>query len=127
MMKKIDALKIALTTMTDAEAIETVKHMIAQLAAPHPMSEEKKAARRENAATERRKLMAKVAPAITAVLPTSAEEGRTVKEIFEAAKVNLPSDFTANKVQYVLLHDMVDIVGKTEAKGKANTYYRIVK
>ena len=127
MMKKIDALKIALTTMTDAEAIETVKHMIAQLSAPRPMSEEKKAARRENAAAERRELMTKVIPPITAVLPTSAEEGRTAKEIFEAAKANLPSDFTANKVQYVLLHDMIDIVGKTEAKGKANTYYRIAK
>lgn len=127
MMKKIDALKIALTTMTDAEAIETVKHMIAQLSAPHPMSEEKKAARRENAAAERRVLMAKVIPPITAALPTSAEEGRTAKEIFEAAKANLPSDFTANKVQYVLLHDMINIVGKTEAKGKANTYYRITK
>lgn len=127
MMKKIDALKIALATMTDAEAIETVKHMIAQLSAPRPMSEEKKAARREKTAAARHELMAKVIPAITAVLPTSAEEGRTAKEIFEAAKANLPSDFTANKVQYVLLNDIADIVGKTEAKGKANTYYRIAK
>ena len=146
-MTKKDALTIALSTLTAStypnpnfngedtvrkeipaeEVREVITKMIAQLSAPHPMSEEKKAARRENAAAERRGLMAKVIPAITAVLPTSAEEGRTAKETFEAAKANLPSDFTANKVQYVLLHDMIDIVGKTEAKGKANTYYRIVK
>ena len=146
-MTKKDALTIALSTLTAStytnpsfdgkdttrkeipaeEVREVIKKMIAQLSAPRPMSEEKKAARRENAAAERHALMTKVIPPITAVLPTSAEEGRTAKEIFEAAKANLPSDFTANKVQYVLLHDMIDIVGKTEAKGKANTYYRIAK
>jgi len=146
-MTKKDALTIALSTLTAStytnpsfdgkdttrkeipveEVREVIKKMIAQLSAPRPMSEEKKAARRENAAAERHALMTKVIPPITAVLPPSAEEGRTAKEIFEAAKANLPSDFTANKVQYVLLHDMIDIVGKTEAKGKANTYYRITK
>ena len=106
-----------------AEVRETLSKMVESLS----NRETSNATRREKTAAARRELMAKVTPAITAVLPTSAEEGRTVKEIFEAAKINLPSDFTANKVQYVLLHDMVDIVGKTEAKGKANTYYRITK
>lgn len=146
-MTKKDALTIALSTLTAStytnpsfdgkdttrkeipaeEVREVITKMIAQLSAPRPMSEEKKAARREKTAAARHELMAKVIPAITAVLPTSAEEGRTAKEIFEAAKANLPSDFTANKVQYVLLNDIADIVGKTEAKGKANTYYRIAK
>ena len=146
-MTKKDALTIALSTLTAStytnpsfdgkdttrkeipaeEVREVITKMIAQLSAPRSMSEEKKAARREKTAAARHELMAKVIPAITAVLPTSAEEGRTAKEIFEAAKANLPSDFTANKVQYVLLNDIADIVGKTEAKGKANTYYRIAK
>ena len=34
----------------------------------------------------------------------------------------LPADFTAAKVQYILIHELADEVVKTEAKGKANVY-----
>ena len=46
----------------------------------------------------------------------------TAKEIFTAARERLPQDFTAPKVQNILLREMADELVKTEAKGKANTY-----
>ena len=46
----------------------------------------------------------------------------TAKEIFSAAQERLPQDFTAAKVQAILLREMKDEVIKTEAKNKPNTY-----
>ena len=47
---------------------------------------------------------------------------RTWDELYEAAKAELPTDFTHNKVQNVLLREMRPELVVTEAKGRANTY-----
>lgn len=46
----------------------------------------------------------------------------TAKEIFTACKDILPEKFTANKVQYLLLHQLADRVVKHENIRSANTY-----
>ena len=122
-MTKKDALTIALNTIDNAEAKTVIESMIAQLSKPRtPKSEEAKAkanaVRKEKTAAARAELVAKVAPVLREALTTPM----TAKELFEAVKVNLPEDFTAPKVQNILLREMRDELTITEAKGKANTY-----
>ena len=66
----------------------------------------------------RAELVAKVAP----ILRKHLTSDLTAKELFEVAKGELPTDFTAPKVQNILLREMAPELVKTEAKGKANTY-----
>jgi len=142
-MTKVDALNVALSTLTadsyevkyDAvfadgtptihtetytqqEVREVIEKMIAQLSKPRKMSDEAKAKAKAKRADARATLMAQVVPILREVITTDM----TAKEIFAAAQERLPQDFTANKVQAVLLREMKDEVIKTEAKGKANTY-----
>ena len=46
----------------------------------------------------------------------------TAKEVFEAAKSELPADCTWNKVQNVLIREMAPELVKTEKKGEPNHY-----
>jgi len=81
---------------------------------------EKQAAKRAEARTA---VVNVVAPILREAL-THTQIGVTAKELYDLAKANLPEDFTANKVQYILLHEMASEVEKIEAKGKPNTYRR---
>ena len=63
-------------------------------------------------------LVAKVAPVLRKFLTADI----TAKELFEAAKAELPEDFSAPKVQNILIREMAPELVKTEVKGKANTY-----
>ena len=121
-MTKIEALREALNTLTNTEAREVVEKMIAQLSKPHTASPEAKAKmnakRKEATAVARAELVANVAPILRKYLTSDV----TAKELYEVAKSELPSDFTAPKVQNILLREMAPELVKTEAKGKANTY-----
>lgn len=121
-MTKIEALREALNTLTNTEARETIEKMIAQLSKPHVASPEAKAKmnakRKEATAVARAELVANVAPILRKYLTSDV----TAKELYEVAKGELPSDFTAPKVQNILLREMAPELVKTEAKGKANTY-----
>ena len=121
-MTKIEALTIALNTIEDTEARETIEKMIAQLSKPRNTSDEAKAKqnakRKEATAQARAELVAKVAPILRKYLTTDV----TAKELYEMAKDELPADFSAAKVQNILLREMAPELVKTETKGKANTY-----
>jgi len=126
-MTKKEALTLAMNaitveTDTDREVVATIQHMIDQLSTPRKTSrealEKQYAARKEKTATARAELVAAIVP----VLRTVIRGDMTAKEIYEAAKDALPTDFSAAKVQNILLREMASELVKTEAKGKANTY-----
>ena len=102
--------------------VETIEAMIAQLSKPHTASPEAKAKmnakRKEATAVARAELVANVAP----ILRKYLTEELTAKELFAKAQSELPEDFSAAKVQNILLREMAPELVKTEAKGKANTY-----
>jgi len=128
-MTKKNALTVALnvlSTVTTDEANEariTLAKMIESLS--KVPSDEAKAKQNElrkaKTAAARAELVAKVAPVLREELSHTLE-GVTVKELFSLAQAKLPEDFTANKVQNILLREMRDELVITEAKGKANTY-----
>lgn len=125
-MTKKDALTIALNTIDNAEAKSVIESMIAQLSKPRtPKSEEAKAKanamRKAKTAQTRAELVAKVAPVLREGLSHTLM-GMTAKKLFDLTKANLPENFTALKVQNVLLREMRDELVITETKGKANTY-----
>lgn len=63
------------------------------------------------------------ATAATFVLPVlSTEVGMTAKEIHAACSADLPEEFSVNKVQYLLLHQLADRVVKHDNGKNANTY-----
>ena len=74
--------------------------------------------RKEKVVAERKAIVDVVAPIIRKAM---GQDSLTAKDIFARCE-GLPVDFTANKVQYVLLHEMANEVVKTETKGQANTY-----
>lgn len=133
-MTYVDALTTvidALNTMDKTEQLSAALEKMEALRATYqkraetahtPASEEKRAAqnaaRKAANAAARAELMAQVIPVLRAVI----DHDMTAKEIYEAARENLPTDFTDKKVQYILLHEMADKVEKTEVKGKPNTY-----
>jgi len=127
-MTKKNALTVALNALilvnTDeaTEARLTIAKMIETLSTSRAMSDEAKAKQNElrkaKTAAARSELVAKVAPIIRAAMTT---EPQTAKEIF-AKCVGLPEDFTAAKVQNVLLRELRGDITVTEAKGHANTY-----
>lgn len=110
-------------TYTQQEVREVIEKMIAQLSKPRSDEAKAKASvkRKEANAKARAELMAQVLPILR---DTMQEVGMamTAKELFTACADQLPEDFTALKVQYILLHEMADEVVKTETKGKPNTY-----
>ena len=116
------------STECDRDAtIERLEALRATLVKRNERSDEAKekasAKRKEQTAAKRAELCAQVMPILREVITTDM----TAKEIFTAAQERLPQDFTANKVQAILLREMKDELVKTEAKGKANTYRLIEK
>ena len=127
-MTKKNALSAAITALksmetVDTDAIEVLTKMIDQLEATRkPMTDEQRAkvsAKRMAATAEARgKLVAEVAPVLRKYLATDV----TAKELFETAKGELPVDFSAAKVQNILIRELAPELVKTETKGKPNTY-----
>lgn len=124
-----DALTYALNTLnpeTDGEVIEKLSALRSTIANRNAQrkSEDSRAKanqkRKEKASAERQAIVSVVAPVIRKFL--SANGGMTAKAIYESVADELPADFSANKVQYLLLHEMAGEVVKTETKGQANTY-----
>ena len=125
-MTRVDALNFAIETITtyrenDTAVCDVLAKIRDQIAKPRKISEDSKARAKAKRANERAVLMAQVLPALRGSLALVAD-GMTAKELYEACANVLPADFTANKVQYILLHEMKDEVVKTEAKGKPNIY-----
>jgi hypothetical protein len=118
------ALSTAIETIKDTmpEVAERLTALRETLAKRSQRSEDSKAKasakRKEQNAVKRAELCAQVVPILRDVMTTDM----TAKEIFAVAQERLPQDFTAAKVQAILLREMKDEVIKTETKGKANTY-----
>ena len=126
-MTKKSALELAIATLAlrneNDEAVTVLQKMVEQLEKPRtPIAEEKKAAisakRKEATAAARAELLAQVMP----VVRKYATKPMTVKELLEVAKDELPANFTAPKLQNVLIREMASELDKVEVKGKPNTY-----
>ena len=140
-MTKKDALTIAMSTLSaptypnpnfdgkettrrefSAEEVrEVLQNMIEQLSKPHKTSDDAKARAKAKRANDRAVVVAQIAPILREGL-THTLQGITAKELFSLVKGKLPEDYTAAKVQAMLLRDMRDELIITEVKGKANTY-----
>ena len=87
-----------------------------------PMSDEAKAAqsaaRKAKTAAARADVVKVVAPILRKYLDTD----RTAKELFAVAQAELPADFTAAKVQNVLIREMKPELVRTERKKGGDTY-----
>lgn len=125
-LTRVDALNYAIAAVTNStevltnpdEIVDVLTKIRDQIAKPRKTSEEAKVKAKAKRADARATLMAQVLP----IMRESVAIGGTAKEIFERCADALPKDFTAAKVQYILLHEMADEVVKTEAKGKPNIY-----
>ena len=93
-------------TVSGEEVRETITKMIEQLSIRREGSEDAraKAAQKKKDATAkaRAELLEKVAP----VLRANLSEPVTAKKLFEICKTDLPEDFSWNKVQHILIHEM---------------------
>ena len=122
-LTRVDALNFAIDTITtyrenDTAVCDVLAKIRDQIAKPRKTSDEAKAKAKAKRADARAALMEQVLP----IIRKGVVDGGTAKEIFERCADALPADFTANKVQYILLNEMADEVVKTEAKGKPNVY-----
>ena len=127
-MKNTMTYAVALTTAIDtmkgtmpevAERLTALRDTLAKRSQRSDDSKAKASAKRkEQNAAKRAEMCAQVMPILRDVITTDM----TAKEIFTAAQDRLPQDFTAAKIQAILLREMKDEVIKTESKGKANTY-----
>ena len=123
---RVDALNFAIDELSKGgqvdpeytEVVEILAKIRDQIAKPRKSSDEAKAKAKAKRADARAALMEQVLP----IMRESVTIGGTAKEIFERCADALPKDFTAAKVQYILLHEMADEVEKTEVKGKPNVY-----
>ena len=100
------------------EVVEILTKIRDQIAKPRKTSDTAKANAKAKRVDARAALMEQVLPTIREAIA----DGGTAKEIFERCADALPKDFTAAKVQYILLHELADEVVKTEAKNKPNIY-----
>lgn len=118
-----NAIRALSTSNENDETIERLQALSAALVKrnAHKSSDAVKAKQAAKRAEARNEIVTEVAPIVFKAVTT---EPSTVKEIFERCE-GLPEDFTAPKVQYLLLHELAAKVIKIEAKGKPNTYYRI--
>ena len=106
-----------------AERLTALKASVEKRNATHGSDESRaKSAEKRKAETaaKRAELIAKVAPTIRKVM---SERPMTEKEIFEAAKTELPVDFSAIKVRNVLLREMASEVVKVDNGRNPNTYH----
>ena len=125
-LTRVDALNYAIAAVTNStevltnpdEIVDVLTKIRDQIAKPRATSDASKAKAKAKRADARATLMAQVLP----IISQSVAIGGTAKEIFERCADALPADFTANKVQYVLLHELADEVDKVEQKGKPNVY-----
>ena len=124
---RVDALNIAINSIpmdieNPTEVVEVLTKIRDQIAKPRKTSDEAKAAqsakRKAATAQARAEMTAQVIPILRNVITTDM----TAKEIFAAAQDALPTDFSAAKVQNILLREMAPELVKTETKSKANTY-----
>ena len=127
---RVDALNYAIAAVTNSnevltnpdEIVEVLTKIRDQIAKPRKTSDEAKAKAKAKRADARVALMKQVLPILRDGLSNYPDVGQTAKELYEGNRDVLPADFTVNKVQYILLHEMKDEVVKTEAKGKPNIY-----
>lgn len=78
------------------------------------LNEERKTATKE----ARAKLVAEVAPVLRKHLVNDV----TAKELYALASAELPTDFTANKVQNILIRELKPELVRTERKKGGDTY-----
>ena len=133
-MTKKDALTVAMNLINDAldatteddlteyvaeleGALGQIKAMIEQTT----KDEQRNALRKQDNAVARLVMLSEVKPILHEVL-THTQLGLTAKEVFGEAQSRLPEDFTAQKVQYILLHDMTDEVEVINNGRNAKTY-----
>ena len=123
-MTYAQALNFAIDTLQDEAVIERLTTLRDTLAkrSGHGSSDEAKAKanakRREETANARLQPVNEVSP----ILRKYLKQDTTAKDLFEKAKDELPSDFSAAKVQNVLIREMAPELIKTENKRGANTY-----
>ena len=126
-LTRVDALNIAINSIpmdieNPTEVVEVLTKIRDQIAKPRKTSDEAKAAqsakRKAATAQARAELIACVAP----ILRNHLTADMTAKELFEAAKDELPQDFSAAKVLNILRREMAPELIKTETKNKPNTY-----
>lgn len=101
------------------EALERIEALREKYSVSRPASDKVKEARKAKNAAARAELVAKVKPVVISVM---SDTPMTAAEIYERASAELSDDWTILKVQYLLLHELADMVNKFETKGKPNTY-----
>ena len=133
-MNYVDALNVAIATMTATEQDETTAKAIEKLVAMRttyqnrsekartPVNQEKRdaiaAKRKEATAKARAELISTVAPILRKHLTADV----TAKELFAKASAELPEGFTAAKVQNILIREMKPELVRTERKKGGDTY-----
>ena len=133
-MTYVDALNVAIATMTATEQGETTAKAIEKLEAMRttyqnrsekartPVNQEKRdaiaAKRKEATAKARAELISTVAPILRKHLTADV----TAKELFAKASAELPEGFTAAKVQNILIREMKPELVRTERKKGGDTY-----
>lgn len=123
-MTKKEALNIAIAMLTDEqdEARNVLIKMAEQVSKPRTMSDEAKTALNDKRKAATAAARAALLETVTPVLRKHLTSPVTAKELYEAAKTELPADFSWNKVQNILIREMAPELVKVEAKGKPNTY-----
>lgn len=126
------ALENAISVLSTVEQTETITKTVERLNAMHETLVKRAAAVASNekikAAQEKRKADNKAArdALMTAVLPVLRSvitaEPKTAEQIYDDCKVNLPADFTAKKVQYILIHELAGEVVKVDNGRNSKTY-----
>lgn len=133
-MTYVDALNVAIATMTATEQDETTEKAVEKLMAMRttyqnrsekartPVNQEKRdaiaAKRKEATAKARAELISTVAPILRKHLTADV----TAKELFAKASAELPEGFTAAKVQNILIREMKPELVRTERKKGGDTY-----
>lgn len=118
-----NAIRVLSASNENDETIERLQALSASLVKrnAHKTSDAAKEKQATKRAEARTAVVNVVAPVLREELSHTLE-GVTAKELYDLAKAKLPEGFTANKVQYILLHEMASEVEKIGAKGKPNTY-----
>ena len=103
-------------TVSGAEIRDTLTKMVEQLSKERAISPEAAAKRKEKTAAERAEYEAKFTPIVTAALPTTADEAKTLTDIAAAVP-----DLTEGKIRVLL--GKIAGVEKVEKRGARNLYW----